>query len=213
VVQPEITSYADLRGKTLSVDAVATGLAPMLVAMLARGGLAPDSYRLERVGGVMQRYEALKRGEQAGALFNSPFEDQLRDAGFRILATGRDTIAHYQGHVLTARQGWAEANRSTVVGVMRGLFAALAWLYQPNHRAEAFATFRSHMPDAPDEAATVAYATLFDPELGFPRDGSINLEGVAAVIEMRAHHGRPVRPLGDAGHYCDLSFRAEALPA
>jgi ABC-type nitrate/sulfonate/bicarbonate transport system substrate-binding protein len=159
----------------------------------------------------MQRYEALKRGEQAGALFNSPFEDQLQAAGFRILATGRDTIAHYQNHVLTARQGWADANRSSVTGVIRALLAALAWLYEPSHRAEAFAIFRSHMPEASENAASIAYGTLFDPDLGFPRDGAIDLEGVAAVIAMRAQHGRPRRILSDALHYCDLSFRAAAL--
>src|SRR6266851_5001967 len=53
VVQPDITSYADLRGKTLSVDALTTGFAFVLRKMLAHNGIAEADVRFERAGGVM----------------------------------------------------------------------------------------------------------------------------------------------------------------
>ena len=40
VVQPDIASYADLKGKTLSVDALTTGFAFVLRKMLAHNGLS-----------------------------------------------------------------------------------------------------------------------------------------------------------------------------
>jgi len=77
VTLPEVRTYADLRGRTLSVDATKTGYAMVLHAMLEKGGLAPQDYRIESVGGVLQRFEGLLAGTQAGALFNSPCESLL----------------------------------------------------------------------------------------------------------------------------------------
>src|ERR1700693_2981320 len=45
MTQPDIKSYDDLRGQTLSVDAALTGLALILYALLERGGLKPGDYQ------------------------------------------------------------------------------------------------------------------------------------------------------------------------
>ena len=74
VVQPDIASYADLKGKTLSVDALTTGFAFVLRKMLARSGLSEDDISFERAGGALQRFEALKAGKHAGTLLVTPFE-------------------------------------------------------------------------------------------------------------------------------------------
>ena len=42
---PEVKSYADLKGRTLSVDAMTTGYAFVLFDMLRRHGLNPGDYR------------------------------------------------------------------------------------------------------------------------------------------------------------------------
>jgi ABC-type nitrate/sulfonate/bicarbonate transport system substrate-binding protein len=41
VMAPEVKSFADLKGKTLSVDALTTGYAFVLLDLLERGGLKP----------------------------------------------------------------------------------------------------------------------------------------------------------------------------
>ena len=48
---PELKSYADLKGRTLSVDAMTTGYAFVLFDMLRRHGLNPGDYRIEKAGG------------------------------------------------------------------------------------------------------------------------------------------------------------------
>ncbi|HKV43373.1 MAG TPA: ABC transporter substrate-binding protein [bacterium] len=45
IVKPEIQTYADLRGKTLSVDALSTGYAFVLRKMLEVNGLGPKNTR------------------------------------------------------------------------------------------------------------------------------------------------------------------------
>jgi ABC-type nitrate/sulfonate/bicarbonate transport system substrate-binding protein len=58
VVAPEIKSFADLKGKTLSVDAMTTGYAFVLFDLLERGGLKKGDYEVVRAGGDATYYEA-----------------------------------------------------------------------------------------------------------------------------------------------------------
>ncbi len=213
MVRPDVTSYADLKGQTLSVDATVTGLALILFALLERGGLREGDYRIVRTGGVQQRYEGLKRHEFAGALFNTPFSSELEALGFRRLDTAESVTARYQGHVVAVRKNWADANRAALAGCLRSLCAAVEWLYQPDNRAEAFAIFRTFMPDARDDAAQVAYSVLFDPAKGFSRMGAVDRDGIAGVLALRSRFGAPKKSLGSADDYYDPRYLQEALEA
>lgn len=206
ITLPEVRSYADLRGRSLSVDARTTGYALVLQAMLERGGLAPGDYRIESVGGVLQRFEALLAGRQAGALFNSPFESLLQARGFNLLDTAISVLGSYQGQVVAGRRSWAAANRATLTGFLRALRRAIAWLYDPANRAEAFAIHDANLPGAAPGSNAVAYATLFHPRDGFPRGGELDLAGLSKVIELRARFGTPRRRLGGPMDYYDPSY-------
>ena len=211
VTAPGIARYADLRGKTLAVDAVKTGNALVLMGMLERGGLAHDDYRLERAGGVKQRFEAMQRGEYAGALFNSPFEGLLRDLGFNLLDSAAALVPHFQGHVVAARKGWADAHRSVVIGFIRAIVDSLAWLYDPVNRDEAFAIYERNLPGSGTSAVRTSYSVLFDPVTGFPRNGEIDVAGVREVLALRERYGEPKKALRNASAYCDAGFLDEAL--
>jgi ABC-type nitrate/sulfonate/bicarbonate transport system substrate-binding protein len=208
---PEIRSYSDLRGRPLSIDAAATGFALVLVAMLERGGLGKGDYELVRVGGVTERFEALKRREHAGSLFNAPFAGQLKDIGFHILDTAKSAVDAYQNHVVAVRRGWAERNRAQVVGFIRGFSDAVEWLYDPANRAEALAIFERNSSQRGGDAAANAHAVLFDAETGFARKGAFDAEGIRQVLALRARYGAPQKRLGEAGSYCDLGFLEEAM--
>jgi ABC-type nitrate/sulfonate/bicarbonate transport system substrate-binding protein len=210
VTAPDITTYADLRGRTLAVDAVKTGNALVLMGMLERGGLSRNDYRIERAGGVRQRFEAMQRGEYAGALFNSPFEGLLRDLGFNLLDSASSLLPHFQGHVVAVRRHWANDNRAVVVGFVRAIVESLAWLYDPLNRDEAFAIYERNMPGSPSGAAQTSYSVLFDPSTGFPRNGEIDADGVREVLALRARYGEPRKTLREASAYCDMSFLGQA---
>lgn len=206
ITLPEVRSYADLRGRSLSVDARTTGYALVLQAMLERGGLAPGDYRIESVGGVLQRFEALLAGRQAGALFNSPFESLLQARGFNLLDTAISVLGSYQGQVIAGRRSWAAANRATLVGFLRAMRRAIAWLYAPANREEAFAIHDENSPGAPPGTSAVAYGILFHPVHGFPRSGEVDMDGLKKVLELRARFGAPKRTLGSPFDYYDPSY-------
>lgn len=211
VTLPEIKRYEDLRGKTLSVDAKTTGYALMLYAMLEAGGLRRGDYAIDSVGGVRQRYEAILERKHAGALFNSPFEGLLIQRGYTELDTALRVIGRYQGMVGATRRAWADANRASVLGFVRGFLEAIAWLYDPANRTEAFAIYGRNQPGSDVTAAQTAYDVLFSLDTGFPRDGQPDLEGIQKVIEMRARYGTPpMRSVRTSNDYFDLGFLREA---
>ena len=211
VTQPGVDRYADLRGRTLSVDAMTTGYALVLAAMLEHGGLKAGEYRLESVGGAQERYLALCQKKHAGSLLNSPFEGLLQARGFKVLDTAIAVLGNYQGQVGAARKSWAVANREAVVGFVRAFMTAVLWLHGPTHREEAFRIYRRHTPDADATSAQMAHAILFDRTTGFPLSGAIDLDAIDTVIALRSKYGVPTKPLGQASDYCDSGFLEEAM--
>lgn len=210
VTLPEIQSYADLRGKVLSVDAKQTGLALALRGLLEHNGLLPDDYTIVSVGGVRERRAALLERRHAGALFNSPFEAELRSRGFNVLDSVATIAPRYLNHVGAARMGWAQENRRAVVGFIRAYLRAVNWLYQPANREAAYESFIRNMPGADRAAAAGAYGILFDPAAGFPRDGAIDQAGLEQVLALRERFGQPKRPMQSSACYTDMSFLADA---
>lgn len=213
VTLPEIKRYADLRGKTLSLDAMTTGYALVLKAMLEHGGLKPHEFSLESIGGAQERYHDLRARNHAGCLLNSPFEGLLQAEGFNALDTATDVIGKYQGQVAAARRSWAAANPRAVVGFARAFLAGVTWLYDAGNRHEAYEIFRANVPGASEAAAQTAHRVLFNPANGFPVDGRIDPEALRNVIALRTRFGAPGKTLGQPSDYYDGSFVEEATRA
>src|SRR3954464_3144185 len=97
VTVPEVKTYADLKGKELSVDARTTGYAFVLEKMLQKRGLKDTDYSLVKAGGVLQRFEALLEKKHAGTLLLSPFEVPAMAKGFNKLDDAIKVLGRYQG--------------------------------------------------------------------------------------------------------------------
>jgi ABC-type nitrate/sulfonate/bicarbonate transport system substrate-binding protein len=212
VALPEVRKMEDLRNRTVSVDARTTGYAFVLFEMLARGGLTLDrDYKVERAGGVLQRYQALLEKKHAATLLLSPFEIQAEAKGFNRLGNASDVLGAYQGLVGGARQAWANANRTAVVGYIRAFSDAVDWLYDPRNKDEAIAIFRKNLPSMDEQAAQGAYRVLLSPRDGFQKKAQIDLEGVRTVLAIRSKYAEPKKTLADPARYYDDSFYREAL--
>jgi ABC-type nitrate/sulfonate/bicarbonate transport system substrate-binding protein len=212
VTVPEVKSFGDLRGKTLSVDALTTGYAFVLLEILERNGLLKDKdYATERAGGVLQRFQALMDKKHAGTLLLSPFEVQAEARGFNRLANAIDVLGRYQGLVGGARKAWAEANRESVVGYIRAFSAAVDWLYDSRNKDEAIAIFLKNLPNANAQAAETAYKVLLSPTDGFQKKARIDMEGVKTVLALRSKYGQPRKSLADPFPYYDPSFYNAAM--
>lgn len=212
VTTPEVKTFADLRGKTLSVDALTTGYAFVLLDLMARNGLQLDrDYKTERAGGVLQRFAALMEKKHAGTMLISPFEVQAEAKGFTRLANAIDVIGSYQGLVGGARKGWADRNRDAVIGYIRAYSDAIDWLYDPRNKDEAIAIFLKNLTQANAQAANTAYGVLLNPKEGFQRKAKIDMAGVKTVLDLRSKYAKPARNFTDPSRYYDSSFYDAAM--
>jgi ABC-type nitrate/sulfonate/bicarbonate transport system substrate-binding protein len=202
VTQPEIKSYADVKGKTLSVDAMTTGYAFVLFDLLKRQGLLPGDYTVERAGGALERWQALQQKKHAGTMLITPFDIMARAAGLNVLERAIDVYGNYQGVVGAARREWATKNAKTLETYVRAYVAGLSFLYRPDNKAESVTILRKSLPNMPEAVAAQCYTTMIGPK-GFSPTAELDLAGVKKVLELRSAYGKPKKHLTDPARYYD----------
>ncbi len=211
VTASAIARYEDLRGKTLSVDALTTGYAFVLQKMLENAGLREGDYSLAMVGGMVERYRALIAGQQVSTLLVPPYVEQARAQGFRVLDTPTEALGAYQASSGAARRSWAREHRAEVVGFIRAYVAAVDWLQDPANKAAAIAIFQRNMAGTSLEAASQSYDTLLDPVHGFTKKAKLDRDGVKTVMALRSQYAKPPKALTEPEKYYDLSYYDEAM--
>jgi ABC-type nitrate/sulfonate/bicarbonate transport system substrate-binding protein len=206
VVSPDVKGYDDLRGKTLAVDAVATGYSLVLQKMLQLGGLKEGDYRLESVGATGTRAQALMENKFAGTILTTPLEIAPESRGYRRLTNAVDVLGPYQTIVGMSRRSWANDNRDALVRFIRASTEAIDWLFDPKNRVQAVQIYRKHLPNVPDDAAQVHVNALLGEREGFTRGGALDLEGMLTVLRIRSELGVPRKTLTDPERYIDERY-------
>ena len=207
VVQPDIQSFEDLRGKILTVDAMTTGFAFVLRRMLALNGIREDEIEWMSTGGVLQRWqEMMEHPEQKGTLQVAPFEVLGASKGHHILARASDVLDSYQGLVGGARIAWAEENVETLAGFIAAYLEAVNWCYDAGNRAESLDLITANMPQMSRDVADAACNVFLDAETGFQRDGRFDMPGIATVLDLRAEFGPAPDDLHGPEHYIDTRY-------
>lgn len=211
VAAPDIKSYGDLRGKTLSVDVRTTGYAFVLYEMLARKGLTQNDYRIETTGGMTQRRAALQQHRQVATLLSTPFNILARNEGFNQIATATDVIGPYQGNVAATRKSWARHNKAKLAAFVLAYVAAFDWLYDPKNREEAIRILLKNVPQMPPQLAAMTYGELLGPKAGFFRKGRSDVTGIRPVLALRSRYATPHKVLTDPMKYYDATYYRAAM--
>ena len=134
---PAYANLADAAADVIAVDSTTNGFVIVLYRALMRAGIDWRKCRFEPLGGVRQRFEAMKAGKAAAAILVPPFDDMARAAGFKVLWKGEDIAPDYPGVTVAARADWIEANAETMARYLAALLAANAWAAQPANGAAA----------------------------------------------------------------------------
>src|ERR1700730_17177996 len=210
IVSPDVKDYDDLRGKTLAVDAIATGYSLVLQKMLQLGGLKDGDYRLEPVGATGARAQALMENKFSGTILTTPLEIAPEARGYRRLANAVDVLGPYQTIVGITRRRWAERNRDALVGFIRASSGAIDWLFDPKNRIAAVAVYRKHLPSVPADVAMRHLDALLGEREGFERGGILDSEGMKTVLRIRSELGLPRKQLTDPARYVDERYQQAA---
>ena len=212
MVQPDIGSVADLRGKTVIVDAPNTAYALQLYKILQLNGLQKTDYAVKAIGGTPLRLEAMRKDKTyAASMMNPPFSVQAEKEGFRNLGPAVRWIGPYQGPGAFVLRSWAQANPDTLLRYIQASVEGLRWAMSPANKAQAVALVAERLKLAPDVAAR-SYDLVTDPVGGFARDARFDIEGFKNTLKLRAEMegqsgGAPQPP----EKYLDLSYYERAV--
>jgi ABC-type nitrate/sulfonate/bicarbonate transport system substrate-binding protein len=212
IVQPEIKSIADLRGKTLIVDAVNTAYALQLIKILHLNGLKTGDYTLKPVGSTPQRLIAMREHkEYAGAMLGPPTSIVAKREGFVSLASVQESIGAYQAAGFFAQRQWAKEHASTLVPFLAAIIEAQRWLMAPANKQQVIDLWIKEYHLMPEIAAETYESSMNHPG-GFATDARFDLEGFKNVLKLRAEvqgqwNGHP--PASEK--YYDSSYYDAAL--
>jgi ABC-type nitrate/sulfonate/bicarbonate transport system substrate-binding protein len=206
MVQPEIKSLAEIKGKTVVVDAVNTAYAFQLYEMLRQKGLNKGDYEVKPVGGTAQRLEAMVKDKaMIAAMMNPPFSIRGERAGLKSIDTAASALGAYQGSSAFVLRSWGAAHADVLVKYVQAYVEGLRWMLEPKNKAEAVALLMERLKLPEDIAAQAYDATI----KGFNPDGALDMDGVRSVLKLRAEFegGTPAAP----EKYIDLSYYERAL--
>ncbi|HEY6830289.1 MAG TPA: ABC transporter substrate-binding protein, partial [Gemmatimonadaceae bacterium] len=210
VASPAVASVGELKGRTVSVDAMTTGFAFVVRELIARSGLAESDVSFVRAGGTANRYRDLVAGKHDATLLRTPFELLAENRGYHVIA-GAETLGPYQGTVGLARRSFAEAHEATLVAFLHAYKAATDWLYDPANREIAEALLVAHISDMTPALARRSYALLVSPKGGLSRDLKPDAAGIATVLALRDKYATPHKALADPAKYVDLHYYEKAF--
>ena len=211
-VQADIASLAELRGKTLIVDAPNTAYALLAKKILKNAGLKEGDYVVKPVGGTMLRLKAMTENkEYAAAILNAPFSFAARRAGMKSMGRAVDLLGPYQASGAFVMRPWASAHAGTLERYLAAYVESTRFARDPANRDDCIKLLAERLKLEP-QVAVQTYEALMDPAFGLAPDARINPEGFRNVLALRAEiegqwGGTPPAP----DKYLELGYYERAL--
>lgn len=212
VVNPDIKSITDLRGKVMGGTGVKTGAdTEALRVMLHRHGFDdPRDYTVAPVGSVRERTQAMLAKTIAGVAQMEPYTSFLKEKGMTELARAADypNLKSVQIVSIVAMKPWYTAHEDTVIKFLKGWAEATDWLYDPKNKAEAIKILAERMK-VEERYATTTYRVFVEELKGYPPQGRFNMEAIRQAVEnMKIIGGTPP---ADFTKYVDTSLLDKAF--
>jgi ABC-type nitrate/sulfonate/bicarbonate transport system substrate-binding protein len=187
IVQPSIKSFADLRGKTLIVDAPNTAYALQLIKILSLNGLtAGKDYEIKPYGATPMRLVAMRENKEfAGSMLGPPTSLVAKQEGFGGLGWVQNLIGPYQAAGFFTQRAWAKEHREVLIAFLAACIEAQRWLMNPANKAQVIGLLTAQYHLSPEISAKDYEMTINKPG-GFAKDAAFDLEGFQNVLKLRA---------------------------
>ncbi len=186
VVQPDIKSVADLKGKTIGVSQAGTSIEYGARYILEKHGLKPgEDVKIMQTGGHPNSLAAVQNKLLAGAVLSFPTRTVARKAGLiELVDLGQEEVS-YPGGALTMRRAYLDANpgmaRRMIKAYVEGIHR-----YRTD-RAFAVRTVARYARTTDFAAVEATYDGLSNALVGpkpyVPRDGIV--ESIKALASRR----------------------------
>ena len=206
IAKPEIKSFDDLKGKmvgmSLAVDTISIGSR----MLLEKHGLPEGAYRTKELVGTPVRADCLSKGECDAVPLGQPDDILFLRRGYNKLGDSLEVIPDLQFSAIAARRDWAQENRDAVMRLTRAIGGAYKFMRDKANRDEV-AKLAADITGAPLDVMQAVLAFYYEPDRGvMPKQGEIDMAGVAKVIELLGRTGELKPPLPAAERFVDLQY-------
>jgi NitT/TauT family transport system substrate-binding protein len=207
IVRPEMTTYADLKGKTVMLGGPKDNTVFFFKTMARANGVRDDDYDMTYAGSSSARYAALQAGGVAASLLTDPFDYRIEQEGFRRLENLRPKYlnpGNYSGNGHIAHRDWARDNADVLVRFIRAQLAAHAWLANAANEEEMFAVLAPKINLTRDVFQRSYDRGRADPEWSL--DGRANPAAYEGVQKSLLDLGVLQEPLSPPSRYYDMTY-------
>lgn len=212
VVKPDITSYDQLKGKTIAVSLPVDTISIATRQLLEKHGLKEADFKARELIGTPVRAKCLQDGACDASPLGQPDDMIFLAKGYRKLGDSLEVVPVLQFSVVAARRAWAAQNRDAVIRFARAYGEAYKFMANPANRDEVV-RITTETTDASADIAREVLKFYYDPPRGImPQQAEISMPGLAKVIELLGVSGALPAPLPAADRFVDLQYlRAAGL--
>jgi len=174
--------------------------------LLVLKGLAGTDYRVKELVGTPVRFECLRRGECDGVPLGQPDDLIALTQGYRRLGMSTEAVSVFQFQLLAVRRAWAADNAAAVTRFVRAIASSFRFIRDPANREEVVKAMVA-VTGSSEEIARQTLALYFEPDRGvMPKQGEVNIAGLAQVIAFMGDGGMLKHPLPQPERFTDLRY-------
>jgi NitT/TauT family transport system substrate-binding protein len=212
VTKPTISSWADLKGKTIIITGPKENTTYYLRVMARANGLKDGDYTLQFAGSSSARLAALKSGAVDAAVLSDPTYAQALQAGFKSLdqlVPKYLNASNYSGGGPAVSADWAKANPDAVARLIAGLLEANRWIDDPANKDALYDVIHDKLNLTRDVFDQLYKDSVVDnPQ--WSQDGKIDDKGIEGIEKGLVDLGSLKEPIPPASKYYDASYLASA---
>jgi ABC-type nitrate/sulfonate/bicarbonate transport system substrate-binding protein len=208
VARPEIKSFADLKGKTLTITNPRDGITVWTRKLLAQHGLKNEDVTLKNIAGSDARFACLNSGECAAATLDQPAIFRGLDAGHHALGITNEIGPRlYQMDIVNP--AWAAGHREAVVKYIRATTAAMRFIQDPKNRDEVVKVTAAFTKE-PENRARQMLTYIWDPKNRVFEGSAPDMNAVKAAISLMGEYDALKQPLPAPERFVDPSYAKAA---
>jgi ABC-type nitrate/sulfonate/bicarbonate transport system substrate-binding protein len=205
VARNEIKTFADLKGKILTLPSPTDPITLTARKLMEIHGLKDGDVEIKTIAGSQPRVDCLKSGACAAASLSQPSVFAAFEAGFHTLAMHIET-----GPLLyvvdIVDRSWAEAHSDIVVRYIRASAAAMRFIHDPHNRDEVVKA-AMEIARQPENRAREMLSYFWDEKNDvLPQQGEIDVARLKATIALFGQYGILKDPLPAPERFADLRY-------
>jgi ABC-type nitrate/sulfonate/bicarbonate transport system substrate-binding protein len=207
LARPEIKTFADLKGKTITITAPRDGITLWTRKLLALHGIGDSDATLKRIAGSEGRLMCVKSGECAAASLGQPQILDALAAGIHVLGVNNE-VPTLMYQVDIANPAWAAAHRDSVIKYIRATTAAMRFIIDAKNRDEVVKVTAGYMKES-NERARAMLEPIWDPKNRvLPQRAAFDMDSIKGAIALMGEYGVLQQPLPPPERFIDPQYAA-----